>query len=95
MRSSASSCYSLSATRKPAAAYAASVGVRRTRTTPIIRLIRDSGGVTGIKYGLLGTLIAVAAVIMMGTVGTDLVSTFDTFDSSLVAPPPSHARGAD
>ena len=85
MRSSASSCYSLSATRKP-------------RTTPIIRLIRDSGGVTGIKYGLLGTLIAVAAVIMMGTVGTDLVSTFDTFDtfdSNLVAPSPSHARGAD
>jgi len=82
MRSSVSSCYSLSATRK-------------TRTTPIIQLIRDSGGVTGIKYGLLGTLIAVAAVIMTGTVGTDLVSTFDTFDSNLVAPPPSHARGAD
>jgi hypothetical protein len=49
MQSSASSCYSLSATREP-------------RTRPIIRLIIDNGGVTGIKYGLLGTLIAVAAL---------------------------------
>jgi pilus assembly protein Flp/PilA len=60
------------------------------------RLIRDNDGVTGIEYGLLATLIAVAAVIMMGTVGTKLSSTFDTVASSLVAPPPSpHARDRD
>jgi Flp pilus assembly pilin Flp len=82
MQSSASSCYGLSATRKP-------------WTRPIIRLIRDNGGVTGIEYGLLGILIAVAAVIMMGTVGTDLVSRLDTFDRNLVAPPPPHERDAD
>jgi Flp pilus assembly pilin Flp len=77
MQSSASSCYGLSATRKP-------------RTRPIVRLIRI---VTGIKYGLLGTLIAVAAVIMMGTVGTDLVSTFGSFDSNLVVPSPAPMQG--
>jgi pilus assembly protein Flp/PilA len=40
------------------------------------RLIGDRHGVTAIEYGLIAALIAVAAVVIMGTVGTNLSSTF-------------------
>ena len=44
----------------------------------LITLIRDGRGATAIEYGLIAALIAVAAVTVMDTVGTDLSSTFRT-----------------
>jgi pilus assembly protein Flp/PilA len=44
----------------------------------LMRLLDDKTGATAIEYGLIAALIAVAAVAVMGTVGTDLSSTFNT-----------------
>jgi pilus assembly protein Flp/PilA len=49
----------------------------------ICRLIDDRSGVTAIEYGLIAALIAIAAIVMMGTVGTDLTSTFSNVAASL------------
>jgi pilus assembly protein Flp/PilA len=49
----------------------------------VSRLIGDSRGVTAIEYGLIAALIAVAAVVVIGTVGTNLSSTFNTVAGSL------------
>jgi pilus assembly protein Flp/PilA len=46
-------------------------------------LIPDTSGVTAIEYGLIAALIAVAAVVVMGTVGTNLSSTFSAVAASL------------
>jgi pilus assembly protein Flp/PilA len=40
------------------------------------QLIRDESGVTAVEYGLIAALIAVAVVSIMGTVGSNLSSTF-------------------
>jgi pilus assembly protein Flp/PilA len=53
------------------------------KTGLIFRLIDESRGVTAIEYGLIAALIAVAAVVVMGTVGTNLSSTFNTVAGSL------------
>jgi len=42
----------------------------------LANLINDEQGVTAVEYGLLAALIAVAAVTIMGTVGTNLSTTF-------------------
>ena len=55
-------------------------GVRRWT---VFRLIEDTSGVTAIEYGLIAALIAVAAVTIMGTVGTNLSSTFNTISTNL------------
>jgi pilus assembly protein Flp/PilA len=47
------------------------------------KLIKDEAGVTAIEYGLIAALIAVAAVTIMGTVGTRLSNTFGTVAASL------------
>jgi pilus assembly protein Flp/PilA len=47
------------------------------------KLIQDEAGVTAIEYGLIAALIAVAAVTIMGTVGTNLSNTFSTVASKL------------
>jgi len=47
------------------------------------RLIKDESGVTAIEYGLIAALIAVAAVTIMGTVGTNLSTTFSKVAASL------------
>ncbi len=49
----------------------------------VIRLINDRSGVTAIEYGLITALIAVAAVVVMGTVGTNLSSTFNNVANNL------------
>jgi pilus assembly protein Flp/PilA len=49
----------------------------------LARLMRDEQGATAIEYGLIAALIAVAAVTVMGTVGTNLKSTFSTVASHL------------
>jgi len=47
------------------------------------RLLRDDSGATAIEYGLIAALIAVAAVTVLGTVGTNLTSTFSNVASNL------------
>jgi pilus assembly protein Flp/PilA len=47
------------------------------------KLINDESGVTAVEYGLIAALIAVAAVSMMGTVGTNLSSTFSKVANKL------------
>ena len=47
------------------------------------RFLRDEEGVTAIEYGLIAALIAVAAVVVMGTVGTNLSGVFSQVASSL------------
>ena len=44
---------------------------------------RDESGATAIEYGLIAALIAVAAVTVMGTVGTNLTSTFQSVANNL------------
>jgi pilus assembly protein Flp/PilA len=46
-------------------------------------LIENNEGVTAIEYGLIAALIAIAAVVVMGTVGTNLSATFSNVASSL------------
>jgi pilus assembly protein Flp/PilA len=46
-------------------------------------LITDRRGVTAIEYGLIAALIAVAAVVVMGTVGTNLTTVFSQVASNL------------
>jgi pilus assembly protein Flp/PilA len=47
------------------------------------RLLRDDSGATAIEYGLIAALIAVAAVTVLGTVGTNLTNTFTTVSTNL------------
>ncbi len=47
------------------------------------RLVTDQSGVTAIEYGLIAALIAVAAVTIMTTVGTNLSNTFNTIATKL------------
>ena len=47
------------------------------------KLIKDESGVTAIEYGLIAALIAVAAVTIMTTVGTNLTGTFSKVASNL------------
>ena len=47
------------------------------------RILGDERGATAIEYGLIAALIAVAAVTVMGTVGTNLSSTFNTVAGKL------------
>ena len=49
----------------------------------LVSLLRDEAGVTAIEYGLIAALIAVAAVVVMGTVGTNLSTTFNTVATKL------------
>jgi pilus assembly protein Flp/PilA len=49
----------------------------------LVSLWRDEAGATAIEYGLIAALIAVAAVTVMGTVGTNLSSTFSSVATSL------------
>jgi len=51
--------------------------------TSILKLLRNEDGATAIEYGLIAALIAVAAVTVMGTVGTNLSTTFSKVASSL------------
>jgi pilus assembly protein Flp/PilA len=48
-----------------------------------IKLLNNEDGATAIEYGLIAALIAVAAVTVLGTVGTNLTSTFNTVAGKL------------
>jgi pilus assembly protein Flp/PilA len=54
-----------------------------TLVTALKNLLNDETGATAIEYGLIAALIAVAAVVVMGQVGTNLSSTFGTIASNL------------
>jgi pilus assembly protein Flp/PilA len=47
------------------------------------RFLQDESGATAIEYGLIAALIAVAAVSVMGTVGHNLSTTFNTVATKL------------
>jgi len=49
----------------------------------IKNLLKDESGATAIEYGLIAALISVAAVGVLGTVGTNLKATFTTVAGSL------------
>ena len=49
----------------------------------LVRLFKNEDGATAIEYGLIAALIAVAAVTVMSTVGTNLSSTFNTVAGKL------------
>ncbi len=49
----------------------------------IAKLLKNEDGATAIEYGLIAALIAVAAVTIMGTVGTNLTNTFTTIANKL------------
>ena len=53
------------------------------RSLIIRRLTEDKSGVTAIEYGLIAALIAVAAVVIMATVGTNLSTVFSEVAASL------------
>jgi pilus assembly protein Flp/PilA len=48
-----------------------------------LKILRNEDGATAIEYGLIAALIAVAAVTIMGTVGTNLTATFTTVANKL------------
>jgi len=55
----------------------------KTMFASLIKLMRSEDGATAIEYGLIAALIAVAAVTIMGTVGSNLTSTFTTVAGKL------------
>jgi len=51
--------------------------------TLIARFTGDESGATAIEYGLIAAGISVAIVIIVGTVGQQLVATFQTIATAL------------
>jgi pilus assembly protein Flp/PilA len=49
----------------------------------LTRLFKNEDGATAIEYGLIAALISIAAVTIMGTVGSNLTSIFTTVASDL------------
>jgi pilus assembly protein Flp/PilA len=49
------------------------------------QILRDSKGATAIEYGLIATLIAIAAITAMTRVGTKLTTTFNNVSNNLKA----------
>jgi pilus assembly protein Flp/PilA len=49
----------------------------------LTQLFKNQDGATAIEYGLIAALIAVAAVTIMGTVGSNLTSVFTTVAGKL------------
>lgn len=47
------------------------------------RFLKDESGATAIEYGLIAAGISVAIATIVGTVGSDLVSTFEEVSSGL------------
>lgn len=52
----------------------------------ILNFWRDEEGATAIEYGLIAALIAVAAIVAMTAVGTNLTAIFNAIKDKLVAP---------
>lgn len=52
-------------------------------TNLVSRFVRDESGATAIEYGLIAALISVVIITVLGTVGTNLTSTFQTVADKL------------
>lgn len=52
------------------------------------RLARDARGVTGIEYGLIASLIAMAALTGIDTLGKGVQAKFEDVDSKVAAATP-------
>jgi pilus assembly protein Flp/PilA len=50
------------------------------------RFVRDESGATAIEYGLIAALIAVAIIVVLGTVGGNLNARFLSVANALAAP---------
>lgn len=56
----------------------------------VMKFLRDEEGATAIEYGLIAGLLAIAIVVVVGTVGDKLLAIFTNVDTSLepaAAPP--------
>ena len=49
------------------------------------RFADDESGATAIEYGLIASLIAVAIIVALGTLGDGLIATFEEVTESLSA----------
>jgi pilus assembly protein Flp/PilA len=49
----------------------------------IKKLFKNEEGATAIEYGLIAALIAVAAIVAMGSLGNNLTNTFDGVSTEL------------
>jgi pilus assembly protein Flp/PilA len=47
------------------------------------KILKNEDGATAIEYGLIAALISIAAVTIMGTVGSNLTSVFTTVAGDL------------
>jgi pilus assembly protein Flp/PilA len=52
-------------------------------TTLIVRFLQDDTGATAIEYGLIAAGIAVAIIVAVQTLGTNLNTTFSSVSTSL------------
>jgi pilus assembly protein Flp/PilA len=53
-------------------------------------LIKDESGATAIEYGLIAALVAVAIIVVLGTLGNELENTFNAVATELKnAQPPA------
>jgi pilus assembly protein Flp/PilA len=52
-------------------------------TTLILRFLQDDTGATAIEYGLIAAGIAVAIIVAVQTLGTNLNTTFSSVSTSL------------
>jgi len=72
---------------RPCAWIATSCSRQEGQRSSLIRVsannLKNEDGATAIEYGLIAALIAVAAVTVLGTVGTNLTSTFSTVATKL------------
>ncbi|MGE4432037.1 MAG: Flp family type IVb pilin [Sphingobium sp.] len=55
----------------------------------IRKMLNDEKGATAIEYGLIAALIAVAAIVAMGNIGTQLKGTFNNVADTLENAPTS------
>ena len=47
------------------------------------KIVKNENGATAIEYGLIAALIAVAAIVAMDSLGSNLTNTFTTVSNSL------------
>jgi pilus assembly protein Flp/PilA len=47
------------------------------------RFVKDESGATAIEYGLIAALVSVAIIAVLGTLGDNLKSTFQTVSDQL------------
>lgn len=47
------------------------------------KIMKNEDGATAIEYGLIAALIAVAAIVAMGNLGSSLTNTFNEVDTEL------------